>query len=268
MKLVLSLFSFFVVTCSITFGQNQAAIEAHLFLTDGVQTHTVFFGIDPLATDSLDFELFGEVNLPPIPPAGAMDFRFYLPFGDFSGVISSVRDYRNGTTPFTGQVEHRIRFQRGAYDSLTLLFSFPQEITCNLVDLFGGVVVNTQLVGSGSYTIPNPDALQQLNLLVNYNNATDVRVEKSLSDIFNLSQNFPNPFNPLTVISYTLTVASTVTLKVYDLLGSEVVCLVNEEQASGSYEFNFDGKGLTSGVYFYSLKAGDYTDTKSMILMK
>jgi hypothetical protein len=165
-------------------------------------------------------------------------------------------------------MEHRIRFQRGAGDSLTLIFALPQEISCDLQDLFGGVLVNTQLVGSGSYTIPNPDALQQLKLVVNYNNATDVEVEKPLPGNFNLSQNYPNPFNPSTKISYQLKVTSQVTLKVYDWLGSEVATLVNEEQASGGYEFNFDGNGLTSGIYFYSLKAGDYGDTKSMILMK
>lgn len=85
---------------------------------------------------------------------------------------------------------------------------------------------------------------------------------------FYLSQNYPNPFNPSTIISWQAPVAGFNILKVYDELGSEVATLINEELPAGNYEVEFDATGLTSGVYFYRLQAGDFTETKQMILMK
>jgi hypothetical protein len=85
---------------------------------------------------------------------------------------------------------------------------------------------------------------------------------------FSIKQNFPNPFNPNTVISYQLPVIGFVTLKVYDILGREVATLVNEEKPAGSYELQFDGSRLTSGIYFYQLKSGNYSETKKMILIR
>jgi len=93
---------------------------------------------------------------------------------------------------------------------------------------------------------------------------------------FNLSQNYPNPFNPSTTIKYSIpsVIASgtkqsqLVTLKVYDLLGNEVVTLVNEEKPSGIHEVYFDGANLSSGIYFYTLSAGSFVETKKMVLLK
>jgi hypothetical protein len=85
---------------------------------------------------------------------------------------------------------------------------------------------------------------------------------------YNLGQNYPNPFNPTTLINYNLPVNGFVTLKVFDVLGREVAELVNAEQKAGRYEVQFDGTKLSSGVYFYTLRAGDFTDTKKMLLVK
>jgi hypothetical protein len=104
---------------------------------------------------------------------------------------------------------------------------------------------------------------------------TGVEDEKSFVNEFYLEQNYPNPFNPSTKIKYSIpsvtlsgVEGSSVTLKVYDLLGNEVKTLVNEEQPVGSYEVEFSADGLTSGIYFYKLQIGFYTETKKMILMK
>jgi photosystem II stability/assembly factor-like uncharacterized protein len=83
-----------------------------------------------------------------------------------------------------------------------------------------------------------------------------------------LMQNYPNPFNPLTIISYKLPVDSWVTLKVYDLLGREVAVLVNEVKKMGSYEVRFDGAQLPSGFYFYQLRAGDFMQSKKLVLLR
>ncbi|RKY94822.1 MAG: hypothetical protein DRQ13_07815, partial [Ignavibacteriae bacterium] len=85
---------------------------------------------------------------------------------------------------------------------------------------------------------------------------------------FNLEQNYPNPFNPSTKIKYSIAERSNVTLKVYDVLGNEVAVLVNSSQESGSYRVNFDASNLASGLYIYTLKTGNFTSSKKMMLLK
>ena len=85
---------------------------------------------------------------------------------------------------------------------------------------------------------------------------------------FAISQNYPNPFNPSTMISYSIPRNSFVHLKVFDILGNDVAELVNEQKPAGSYEVKFDGASLPSGVYFYQLTAGEFIQTKKMILLK
>ncbi len=85
---------------------------------------------------------------------------------------------------------------------------------------------------------------------------------------FDLSQNYPNPFNPTTKINYQLARNSFVSLKIFDLLGNEIITLVNGEQNAGTYQTVFDGSRLSSGIYFYRIQAGDFVATKKLILMK
>jgi hypothetical protein len=101
--------------------------------------------------------------------------------------------------------------------------------------------------------------------------ATPVSVDDELALLpkeYNLLQNYPNPFNPETVINYQLAASGNVQLKVIDLLGREVATLVNEEKPAGSYVIQFDASSLSSGVYFYTLKAGNFSQTKKMTVMK
>jgi len=85
---------------------------------------------------------------------------------------------------------------------------------------------------------------------------------------FRLEQNYPNPFNPATEIVYDIAKESFVKISVYDALGREINILVNESKSSGRYNITFDGTGLNSGVYFYKMQAGDFVQTRKMILMK
>jgi hypothetical protein len=87
-------------------------------------------------------------------------------------------------------------------------------------------------------------------------------------DAFALSQNYPNPFNPSTTINYDLPMTSEITLKVYDVLGREVATLVNGRQNAGRYTISFNASTLASGVYFYRLQAGNFTQSKKMMLVK
>jgi photosystem II stability/assembly factor-like uncharacterized protein len=153
-----------------------------------------------------------------------------------------------------------------------------------------GVFVSSD--GGGNWQDFNaglPDAIQGMDLNITYaNNVIRVMTHgnggyerKLLSQIpvglepdpivvssFKLEQNYPNPFNPSTTISWQLPVNAFVSLKVYDVLGNEVTTLVNEQKAAGSYQTDFDASNLSSGTYIYRLEAGNFVQTRKMILLK
>jgi hypothetical protein len=95
-----------------------------------------------------------------------------------------------------------------------------------------------------------------------------IEVNVTLPTKFALMQNYPNPFNPTTNIAYELPTTAKVVLKVYDVLGREVMTLINQEQAAGRYVQPFNASGLSSGIYFYRLQAGNFVETKKMMLVK
>ncbi len=115
---------------------------------------------------------------------------------------------------------------------------------------------------------------QEVKNLYNFGSTTEIEADRysTTPETFLLEQNYPNPFNPTTKIRYSIPnvgfgLAQTV-LKVYDVLGNEVATLVNEEKPAGSYEVTFDASNLSSGIYFYKINAGSFSDTKKMILIK
>jgi hypothetical protein len=98
-----------------------------------------------------------------------------------------------------------------------------------------------------------------------------VGVEQNRSEVptmFSLSQNYPNPFNPITDISFTIPTKSFITLKIFDALGREVAMLVNGYLSVGSYTKQWNAKSASSGIYFYSLVAGPYKETKKLVLLR
>jgi hypothetical protein len=97
---------------------------------------------------------------------------------------------------------------------------------------------------------------------------TGIKNTGEILEGFNLSQNYPNPFNPVTNIKFCVPENGRVVLKVYDIIGNEVATLCDQNLKSGAYNAGFDGSGFASGIYFYRLTAGDYTDTKKMTLVK
>ncbi|MBX3006767.1 MAG: T9SS type A sorting domain-containing protein [Melioribacteraceae bacterium] len=121
-----------------------------------------------------------------------------------------------------------------------------------------------------------------------FQDATDVKDEK-IPNEFKLNQNYPNPFNPDTIISYQLSASSPVSLKIYDLLGREISTLVNEFQDAGIYNVRFKNdisshspasggfiraggqaqySSLSTGIYLYTLQAGNYSQTKKMVFLR
>ncbi len=119
------------------------------------------------------------------------------------------------------------------------------------------------IAGSGSYNnITN-------TVTIKYNQIIGILpISNQLPEAYKIYQNYPNPFNPLTKINYSLPNATKVHIQVYDLLGRLVKTLVNEFKEAGSYDVQFDGTGLASGVYFYRIEAGDFVDSKKMVLVK
>lgn len=123
----------------------------------------------------------------------------------------------------------------------------------------------------GLYVLGGIDSLAQAVDIVEEivpQGTAGVLPEEQIPGQYSLSQNYPNPFNPSTVIRFQLPVSSFVTLKVYNLLGQEEATLVNEELRPGNYRVNFDAAGLATGVYFYRLQAGTYTETKKLLLLR
>ncbi|VAX17367.1 hypothetical protein MNBD_IGNAVI01-1650 [hydrothermal vent metagenome] len=113
--------------------------------------------------------------------------------------------------------------------------------------------------------------------LLRFGDTVTVDVEEDINELpnnFRLEQNYPNPFNPSTTIKYSIPrnteyySVQHVTLRVFDILGGEITTLVNKEQKPGSYEVKFDASDLGSGIFFYQLRAGGYTQSRKMILLK
>lgn len=155
-----------------------------------------------------------------------------------------------------------------------------QPITAGQINAIQTFLTNLSSAGNTNIQQIVAEELQRLGPLEKYIGmpVSDVIFQTMVTDVeddqssipseFNLAQNYPNPFNPATSIQYQVSSNSQVLLKVYDLLGREVATLVNEQKPVGIYEVRFDATGLSSGVYYYKITAGDYSETKKMVLLR
>jgi hypothetical protein len=119
-------------------------------------------------------------------------------------------------------------------------------------------------VPAGNYTY----RLKQIDFDGSFEFSQEIEVDVTAPVVYALEQNYPNPFNPSTLIKYSIPEEGMVSLHVYNLLGEKVATLVNEIQKAGRHEINFDASQLSSGVYFYSIEAGNFKSIKKMLLMK
>jgi len=110
--------------------------------------------------------------------------------------------------------------------------------------------------------------LKQIDYDGTFEYSNEIAIEFTLKLNFELEQNYPNPFNPATTIRYSIPVTQLVTLTVYNSLGEAIINLVNEIKEAGTYEIDFDGTSLPSGIYLYTLSAGNFMQTKKLILLK
>ena len=154
--------------------------------------------------------------------------------------------------------------KEGLRADLLLLNNNPLDNITNLQDRVGVIVRGKWLT----------EEFLQSKLNETFN-ITEIKSDHTKSFIYKLSQNYPNPFNPSTIIKYSLAKQSNVTLKVFDVLGREIVTLIDKEQQQGNYEIEFDastssatGSELSSGIYFYKLTTEKFIETKKMLLIK
>ncbi|MHC1738936.1 MAG: T9SS type A sorting domain-containing protein [Ignavibacteriaceae bacterium] len=139
-------------------------VNIPITINDGAGGNQVlYFGLDPTGTDEMDAGL-GELPLPPMPPLTVFDARFNLP----NGTESSFRDYRQGSNTFSGIREYKLQYQTGNGTVINIIWNLMPGITGVLQDLFGGVVVNVNMAGSGSYQVANPGALDKLKMMITY----------------------------------------------------------------------------------------------------
>ena len=140
------------------------------------------------------------------------------------------------------------------------LSSGSYQLSSSVVDYTSSDVSNVTVETANNYV--------NVDLVLTADGVTSVETSKNIVTNYALSQNYPNPFNPSTSISYQLPTNGLVTIKVYNVIGKEIATLVNEFQQSGNYSKEFNANGLTSGVYFYTIKSGSFSATKKMILLK
>jgi hypothetical protein len=221
------------------------------------------FGINAGATSGFDAQY--DFPHPPNPPS--QDYVFLaFPHPEWESIVGPnfSRDIRSpeSSVSWVFQVG-----STGEATPATLQWdaaAIPAGVTLELTD-FGnaGTKINMKSTNNYLLTINGIDTLQIAS--------TTVGVEQqppSIPTTFGLSQNFPNPFNPKTVISYQLPVASMTSLKIYDILGREIAALVNEVKSPGWYSIQWNAQNLPSGIYFYRLEAGSFVETRKLVLLK
>ena len=138
----------------------------------------------------------------------------------------------------------------------------------DLGDYIGQQVKFRFLFKSDGYVTEDGWYVDDINLIAYEFVPTDAEPFATNITSYSLEQNYPNPFNPSTEIEFKVPQAGLVSLKVFDLLGKEIVTLINEHKSVGAYKVNFDASRLPSGVYFYTLQAGNFVSTKKMVLLK
>lgn len=208
-------------------------------------SQVLYFGADAL--HAIPVMLY---SMPPLPPAGAFDARFQTPEGG-----SMVQTY----DPATPQpVELSVNIQSDAYP-LVISWKVDDE-SYTLIDGSGRTHFNPiEISGSGSMSVSSNEVTRLIIRAIS---------KEAVPTEYALAQNFPNPFNPTTRIKYQLPTAGRVTLKVFDVLGKEVVTLVDEIEEAGYKSVVFDAARISTGVYFYRLQVGNYVETRKLMILK
>jgi hypothetical protein len=215
-----------------------------------------------------------------------IDSSIYVNAGRFKGALSSYLQYPNISID-SAKVFPSLNYHLIGVESIlpnnqgTTIYNYNTDYdTTTNQGLLKGKPVGVEYIGTNykSVILSFPLYFTNINeakLLMNYileqriGEVSDVEeAGDQLPEMFFLEQNYPNPFNPVTNISFSIKEKSNVELTVYDILGRKAALLLNEEKLPGYYNIKFDASSLSSGVYFYTIKSGSFTQTRKMLLMK
>lgn len=161
----------------------------------------------------------------------------------------------------------------GGAQASNIFWQIAGQVTLGTTSDFKGIILCQTLIDMQTGGILNGRMLAQTAVTLDANNVNSPTVVKVVENglapqEFALYQNYPNPFNPTSTIQYAIPQTGFVNISIYDILGEEIRVLVNEEKTPGNYEIIFDGKDLASGVYFYKIRTGEFSQIKKMVLMR
>ncbi len=215
--------------------------------------------------------LSGNQDVPPIITAGSgtavmsfMNDTLYYEI-TVAGLSSSLTMAHFHLSPYGSN--------GGVVEPISFTDSTTQSSWVNIPDtLLSKLVKEDVYINVHTSNYPGGEIRGQV-LASDYNNTIITGISNkdqssSIPSSFKLSQNYPNPFNPSTIINFSVPFTSHVSLNVYDILGRKIAALINEVKPAGNYKVFFNGSGLSSGVYFYRLQAGNYSAVKKLILLK
>ncbi|NWG27973.1 MAG: T9SS type A sorting domain-containing protein [Ignavibacteriaceae bacterium] len=194
-----------------------------------------------------------DLSIPPPLPEVGFDARF------------AQDDYIKPVSPDSGEVELEINVETQAYPiTLSWELNPANGITYSFISDSGVGKVSNIKSNNGNISLYKTTN-NKIRLIAS---AEKISNSTNLPTVYSLMQNYPNPFNPTTIIKYSLPKVSDVKLIVYDILGREVAVLINNQQQPGRYEIKWEASNVSSGIYFYSISAGNFQQTKKMILLK
>jgi len=252
--------------------RGSLQVIEHVNPESGLNTSTAYSGW----ALNYDFDTLGTTHC----YSAMLYFNGYESFNNTFG-IEGVNRSGTGSThgDITDGIGHSVYTWLNKHnDSSYVYIKFswtPKKFTIGDANFSSHLVASPKVVHSGAnafriFVVWETLINGKTALVYSYGDGqlTDVNNVNSLMNGYMLHQNYPNPFNPTTKINYSLPNTQCTILKVYDILGNEIATLVNEKQNAGSYSVEFDAGNYPSGIYYYKLEAGDFSEVRKMILVK
>ena len=246
-------------------------VDPYLHIDETIPTN-IDSGATPIAGISADFD--GDTRNAITPDIGADEFTIMptptltvvSPNGGEVWIVGETEDI-TWISEYVTDVMIELSTDNGTTWSIVIVDSIPSTGTYSwevaAQDSSDQCLIKVTDISDGSIN-DESDAVFTIDIISSVNDN-----DEGIPTVYALEQNFPNPFNPSTKIKYSdSTIFSSVVVKVFDVLGNEIETLVNEEKSVGTYELTWNASNLPSGVYFYRIQAGDFVDTKKMLLLK